>query len=57
LPTLSDRDSRTDWESKGSKITWQRAGEIARQLIADSNYRLPEAVRQQILTEIKGIVD
>jgi trimethylamine--corrinoid protein Co-methyltransferase len=57
LPTLSDRDSRTDWESKGSKITWQRAGEIARQLIADSNYRLPETVRQQILTEIKGIVD
>ncbi len=57
LPTLSDRDSRADWESKGSKITWQRAGEIARQLIAESNHHLPETVRQQILTEIKGIVD
>ena len=57
LPTLTDRDSRTDWESKGSKTTWQKAGEIARQLIADSNYHLPKTVRQRILTEIKGIVD
>ncbi|UCB43148.1 MAG: trimethylamine methyltransferase family protein [Dehalococcoidales bacterium] len=57
LPTLSDRDSRADWERKGSKVTWQKAGEIARELIADSNHRLPETVRRQILTEIKGIVD
>jgi len=57
LPTLTDRDSRADWETKGSKATWQRAGEIARQLIADSNYHLPETVRQQILSEMKGIVE
>jgi len=57
LPTLSDRDSREDWESKGGKATWQRAGEIARRLIAENDYSLPEAVRRQILADIKGIVD
>ncbi|MBL7166829.1 MAG: trimethylamine methyltransferase family protein [Dehalococcoidales bacterium] len=57
LPDLSDRDSREDWESKGRKATWQKAGEIARQLIADNDYSLPEAVRTQVLADIKGIVD
>jgi len=57
LPTLSDRDSREEWESKGSKATWQRAGEIARQLIAEHDYSLPQAIRKQILAEIKGLVE
>ena len=57
LPSLSDRDSREEWASKGSKATWHRAGEIARQLIAENDYSLPEMVRKQILSEIKGIVN
>ncbi|HEY90633.1 MAG TPA: trimethylamine methyltransferase [Dehalococcoidia bacterium] len=57
LPTLSDRESREDWESKGKKSTWQKAGEIVQQLIASNDYSLPEAVRKQILAGIKGIVD
>jgi trimethylamine:corrinoid methyltransferase-like protein len=54
---LSDRNSREEWEAKGEKATWQKAGEIAKQLIAEHNYSLPTTVRQQILSEITGIVD
>jgi len=56
-PFLSDRNSREEWEAKGEQATWEKAGEIAQRLIAEHVYRLPTAVRQQILSEIKGIVD
>jgi len=55
-PTLSDRNSREEWEAKGGKAIWQKAGEKARRLIADPKYHLPAEVRQQILSEITGIV-
>jgi trimethylamine--corrinoid protein Co-methyltransferase len=55
-PSLSDRDSREDWESKGKKITWVRASEMVSQIIANHNHNLPAAPRNQILTEIAGIV-
>jgi len=56
-PFLTDRSSREEWEAKGEKVIWQKAGEIARRLIAEHSYRLPQIIRKQILSEIKGIVD
>jgi len=56
-PTLSDRNSREEWEANGGKAIWQKAGEKARRLIAEHKYKLPVEVRQNILSEIKGIVD
>jgi len=56
-PTLSDRNSREEWEAKGGKALWQNAGEKVRRLIADPRYYLPAEVRQNILSEITGIVD
>ena len=55
-PSLSDRDSREDWESKGKQCTWEKASEIVRQVIDNHNYSLPPAIRNRILTEIAGIV-
>jgi len=56
-PTLSDQNSREAWEAKGGKAIWQKAGAKAKRLIAEPKYRLPTAVREQILSEITGIVD
>jgi trimethylamine--corrinoid protein Co-methyltransferase len=56
-PFLSDRNSREEWEAEGGKAIWQKAGEIAQRLIAEHSYQLPQAIRKQILSEIKGIVD
>jgi trimethylamine--corrinoid protein Co-methyltransferase len=55
--SLSDQNSREEWETKGGKAIWQKAGERARRLIAEPKYRLPAEVRERILSEIKGIVD
>jgi len=56
-PSLSDQNTRERWETKGGKNIWQKAGERARRLIAEPKYHLPAEVRQQILSEITGIVD
>jgi len=56
-PSLSDRDSREEWEAKGSKTTLERAAEKVKEIIASSNYSLPADVRQRVLAEIAGIVD
>lgn len=56
-PTLSDRESREDWERKGSKLTWQRAADQVKKILAAHEFSIPAAVRQRILSEIKGIVD
>jgi len=55
--SLSDQNSREEWEAKGEKAIWQKAGEKARRLIAEPKYRLPAAVRERILSEIEGIID
>ncbi|MFC1958153.1 trimethylamine methyltransferase family protein [Chloroflexota bacterium] len=55
-PSLSDRESREDWESKGKRVTWERASEIVRQVIENQGYSLPSATKNQILAEIPGIV-
>jgi len=56
-PTLSDRDNREEWEAEGSKTTWERASESVRTIIDSHTGGLPDAVRHQVLSEIKGIVD
>jgi len=56
-PWLSDRNSREEWESQGKKTTWEKAAEVVKQLLANQGYSLPASIRQQILSEISGIVD
>jgi trimethylamine--corrinoid protein Co-methyltransferase len=55
-PSLSDRNSREEWLSKGGKETWERASEIVQGLLAKPKHSLPAPVRQQVLSQIKGIV-
>jgi len=56
-PLLSDRDRREEWEARGGKTTWERAAQKVKELLANHSYCLPDAVRQQVLSEIAGIVD
>jgi len=56
-PSVSDRNSREEWEAKGGKTTWERAAERVKEIIANHNYSLPAAIRHRILSEITGIVD
>jgi len=56
-PSLSDRNSREDWEAKGGKVTWERAAERVKEILANHKYSLPAAIRQQVLSEITDIVD
>ncbi len=56
-PSLSDRDSREEWEAEGSQTTWERAAEKVRTIIDSHTGGLPDAVRRRILSEIKGIKD
>ena len=56
-PSLSDKDNREEWEARGGKATWERAVEKVKEIIANHNYSLPAEIRQQVLSEIAGIVD
>jgi len=56
-PSLSDRDSREEWQARGGKVTWERAAERVKEIIASHNYSLPVGTRQQVLSEITDIVD
>jgi len=56
-PSLSDRDSRKEWEDRGGKTTWERAAEEVKEIIANHNYSLSAVIRQRVLSEIGGIVD
>ncbi|MCD6453615.1 MAG: trimethylamine methyltransferase family protein [Dehalococcoidales bacterium] len=56
-PTLSDRESRQDWEANGGKAIYQKATEKVRQILAQRGYHLPPLVRQKVLSEITGIVE
>jgi len=56
-PSLSNRDSREDWEARGGKTTWERAAEEVKGIIGAHHYSLPETTRGQVLSEITGIVD
>lgn len=56
-PMLSNREFREDWIKKGGKNTWERAAEKVKAILADRAYILPQEIRNQILSEIPGIVD
>jgi trimethylamine--corrinoid protein Co-methyltransferase len=56
-PSLSNRDSREDWEARGGKTTWERAAEKVKEIMAARHFSLPETTRGQVLSEIAGIVD
>jgi trimethylamine--corrinoid protein Co-methyltransferase len=56
-PTLSDQNSREEWEAKGGKAIWQKAAKRVRRLMAEPQYHLPAETRQQIVSEIEGIID
>jgi trimethylamine--corrinoid protein Co-methyltransferase len=56
-PTLSDRDSREEWETKGGKSAWERAAEQVQEILAIHSWNLPDKIRQRILSRIPDIVD
>jgi len=56
-PSLSNRDSREDWEARGGKTTWERAADEVKEILARDGYSLPADIREQVLSEITGIVD
>ena len=55
-PTLSDRNNQEGWLAKGGKVTWERASEIVKELLAKPKHSLPAPIRQQVLSQIKGII-
>ncbi|MFC2021415.1 trimethylamine methyltransferase family protein [Chloroflexota bacterium] len=56
-PSLSDRESRQDWETAGSQTNWEKASVIVKRILDSENYQLPAQIRKQILAEIAGIID
>ncbi len=56
-PSLSNRDSREEWEAMGGETTWERAAKEVKEIIANHDYSLPVEIKQQVLAEIAGIVD
>ena len=55
-PTLSDRDSRIDWEAKGRKDIWERAAEKVTEILAGDGFGLPAETRAGVISKISGIV-
>ncbi len=55
-PTLSDRNSREEWEERGKKTTWEKAAETVKSILESHTSGLPDEVRSRVLSEIKGIV-
>lgn len=55
-PTLSNRQSREEWQSKDSKAIWEKAAEVVKNTMVNDGYHLPLDVRNRVLSEIKGIV-
>jgi len=56
-PSVSDRNSREEWEAEGSKTTCEKAAETVREILSTPGYQLPAKVRQRILEEITGIIN
>lgn len=55
-PVLSDRDTREEWTSRGSKVTWERAAERAKEILAMEPNSLPQEIKSRVISEIPGIV-
>jgi len=56
-PSLSDRNSRPDWEANGGKNTWQRAAERVNEILSKDGYSLPAEIRARVMSELSGIAD
>jgi len=56
-PSLSDRNSREDWEAKGAKNTWERAALKVNEILAKDGCSLPADIRYQVFSEIAGILE
>jgi trimethylamine--corrinoid protein Co-methyltransferase len=56
-PLLSDRRERETWLRDGGKDTWQRARELAKQLIRDHRRKgMSDQMEREILSQVDGIV-
>ncbi len=56
-PTLSNRQSREEWESSGSRNIQEAATRRVKKLLASRRYNLPPEIRQQVLSTIPGVLD
>lgn len=56
-PSLSDRNSREDWEAKGAKNTWERAALKVNEILAKDGYGLSPDIRDQVFSEIAGLLE
>ncbi|MFC2035491.1 trimethylamine methyltransferase family protein [Chloroflexota bacterium] len=56
-PSLSDRNSREEWETDGSKITWEKAAEIVQKVLSAPNRNLPDDIRRSVLSVIGDITE
>ena len=56
-PSLSDRNSREEWEDEGSKTTWEKAAEVVQKILSAHNYSLPDDIRRNVLSETRDIVE
>jgi trimethylamine--corrinoid protein Co-methyltransferase len=56
-PSLSDRNSREDWEAKGAKNTWERAALKVDEILAKDGYGLSPDIRDQVFSEIAGLLE
>jgi len=57
VPSLSDRNSREDWETAGCKTTSENAAVKVKEILSTDGYRLPDGIRQEILGEIDDITE
>ncbi|MFC1943263.1 trimethylamine methyltransferase family protein [Chloroflexota bacterium] len=56
-PSLSDRNSREEWEAEGKKTTWEKAAETVQEIMSNDAYHLPTEIRNRVLSKIPGIVE
>jgi trimethylamine---corrinoid protein Co-methyltransferase len=56
-PTLSDREHIEKWETEGKNDTAARAKERVNEILTAPGYNLPDAVRQQVLSQAPEIID
>ncbi|MCJ7604993.1 MAG: trimethylamine methyltransferase family protein [Dehalococcoidales bacterium] len=55
-PVLSDRNGRGEWESNGSKPTWEKAAIKVQEILQQPVAGLPEDIRDKVVKEIAGLV-
>ncbi|MFC2011402.1 trimethylamine methyltransferase family protein [Chloroflexota bacterium] len=56
-PSLSDRNSREEWEAEGKRTTWEKAAETVQRIMANDDYHLSNEIRNGVLSEIPGILE